>query len=567
MKFENLPNEILLDCFEYFHTADLLYSFGRLNHRFDQLFQTLPWGLNFKNIQREIYDEFCQYMLVNPDAQQRICSLRLSNRDTPGIINDFLSKFSLDKFANLRSLALFDLRCNNSKLLQEILPKLSQITTLQLFDTEILVSELQSSIPISNLRTLALKSNLALVQNPIPIKNLTLSNMSLNEICCLFLYTPWLQYLKVSNIHYEVMRAEYHQSSRPVDLKHLLLADFRPMFDDLTHFLQNMSNLRRLTIEGEGYRSMVDGSRWEELITSFLPLLQTFQFHLRMYAFLNHTAVLQIIERFQTDFWLKKHHWPAEYSMQEHSIIIYTIPYRADWRQISLRSRRFCNPMIENYQTFKNVKTLMVSNIDALDHGDYYFPNIKSLVITDIDEIVNEEDEQQFLNGLNTLVNLSNLKHIEIPFNCQTQRPSVLFRILQLAPQLSSLRTKGCFFESSVIPSEFYQYLNDRIRKLDLDDYCSRQCYQSITINSLYKIVPNLQQLTVTIYNINNIDELFFLYDHFSKLPSFKVRIHSKEYPQHLQEFKRKASERKSLFDEIAATFRSPVYIRLNVWI
>ena len=564
MKFENLPNEILFDCFEYFHKLDLLYSFGRLNHRFDQLFQTLPWRLNFENIKRETYDEVCQDMLVNPDVQQRIFSLRLSNRDTPGIINDFFSKFSLDQFSQLRSLTLFDLQNNNIESLKQILPKLSQITTLQLFDAEIHVSKLQSSIPISNLRTLSLKSNLSFVQNPISIKNLTLSNMSLNEICRLFVYTPLLQYLKVSYIRDKLLRAEYHQSPRPGHLRQLILADFRPMFDDLTHFLQDMSNLRSLTIDSSSDRRMVDASRWEELITFSLPLLQTFQFHLRMYDSLDRSTGLQIFERFQTDFWLEKHHWHSQCSVEKRSIMIYTIPYLADWRQISLRSRRFCNPLIENSQAFKDVNTLIVSYSEVLDHENYYFPNIKSLVITDVFQIVNGEEGQEFITALNSLINLSNLKHLEIPLDCQTKRPSVLFRILQLAPQLSSLHTKGCFFELSVIPPEFYQCLNDRIRKLDLDEYCSRQCHQPLTINSLYKIVPNLQQLTVT---INNIDDLFFVFDHFSKLSNFKVYINSNEYPQHLQEFKRKASEQKTLFDETVGMFRNKILIDLSVWI
>ena len=105
--------KILLKCFGYFHTTDLFYSFDQLNYRFNELIETLPWYLDFQRVHKSLYDVLCQHLLIDSEAQKQVCSLRLSNKDTPDQINDFLSKFSLDQFPHLRSLIFIDLRENN----------------------------------------------------------------------------------------------------------------------------------------------------------------------------------------------------------------------------------------------------------------------------------------------------------------------------------------------------------------------------------------------------------------------------------------------------------------------
>ena len=163
---------------------------------------------------------------------------------------------------------------------------------------------------------------MAFIQKTLPLKSLTTTNLSLNEICCLFSYTPFLQYLKVSCVNVGVLSDEYHQSSRPVHLKHLILTDFRATFNDFIHLLWNMENLRSLTICCSGDSSWVDASRWEQLIISSLPSLKYFRFRLAIGTRLTNSARLEIFERFQTDFWLKEHHWPTEMSIEEYSIIL-----------------------------------------------------------------------------------------------------------------------------------------------------------------------------------------------------------------------------------------------------
>ena len=565
MEFENLPNEILLDCLKYFHALDLFYSFSQLNQRFDQLIRTLPWYVDFQDVQRSLYDRFCQHMLDDLDGQEQIDSLRLSNENTPGQIEDFLSRFSLEQFSRLRSLTLIDLGNNNIQSLKDILPKLSQLTTLRLLNSGIDEYELQPCIPINHLQTLAMNSNLAFVARTIPMKRLTLSTVSLNEISRLFQYTPLLQYLNVACIRMEVMNAEYHRSSCPAHLKHLILADFQPDFHELNCFLQNMANLRNLTVTSSNDSSMISAPHWQQLITSSFPYLKDFRFKLGYDSWSRISVVSLVFPSFQTDFWLKEHHWYVECLVQNSFCMIYTVPYRTAFSQLPLQSRRISARLSDDAQIFEHVRKLVVSENDVRKHGKYYFSNVTSLVITDSLRITNEDDERHFIDCLSSLLKLTHLKHLELSLDCRSERLFLLLQILQLAPQLSSLCTKRCSFEllAAHYPKSS-RCLNDQIRKLNLREYCPFGNHQLCRVNLLDQSVPNLEQLTMSMVDS---DDLFFLLNHFSKLSSFTVHFMSKDYPQELEMFKKQALERNAIVDEVIVKFRDEFLATIGVWI
>ena len=560
MKFENLPNEILIDCFEYFHTLELHSSFGQLNHRFNELIRTIPWYLDFQHVHKSMYDVLCQQMLIDPDVQKQVCSLRLSNKDTPGQINDFLSKFSLDQFSHLRSLTFIDLRENNIPQLQAILPKLSQITAVHVLDSNNNQRQLESFIPLNNLVTLSIDSTLFFVERTIPIKHLTLSSLRLNEICRLFPYTPSLEYLKVSCVNERCLGDQYHPSFHPVRLKDLILVNFRSTFNDLTHLLQNMPKLRSLTLGSSKDRNILDADSWEELITSSLPYLKDFRFQLAMNNRYYKRDNLRLFNRFHTTFWLDKYQWYTECSMNKQTFMIYTIPYMTEFIEISSASRRYCNPLINNSQTFKNVKKLIASAGKVLKYSNYYLPNVTSLVLKRSLNASTEHDEELVIESLTKVMNFSNLTHLEIPLNCQISRPSLLFRILELAPQLSSLHTTACFFESLINHPEFNPFLNEKIRKLDLDNCSYYRCQKHLTITSLHQSIPNIEKLTMSLDNIDD----FSLLEQFPKLVYFEVQIERNPFYSMLLESQ--AAKQNVLFDKIESICERS-YVTFDFWL
>ncbi|CAF4353723.1 unnamed protein product, partial [Adineta steineri] len=127
MRFEFLPNEIFIECFQYLNVPDVFYSFDQLNYRFYTLIRTIPLWLNFEEFKKFKFNQFCQIILSNPELKHQIISLKLSNEGTRGQIEQFLSLFPLNEFINLRSLSLIDLKVENVEQLRPMLALLSSL--------------------------------------------------------------------------------------------------------------------------------------------------------------------------------------------------------------------------------------------------------------------------------------------------------------------------------------------------------------------------------------------------------------------------------------------------------
>jgi hypothetical protein len=74
--FELLPNEILIECFEYLNAFEIFYSFDQLNYRFSKFIRTIPLYLNFQYVQKSTFDQFCLIIKSNPEVKNQIYSLK-----------------------------------------------------------------------------------------------------------------------------------------------------------------------------------------------------------------------------------------------------------------------------------------------------------------------------------------------------------------------------------------------------------------------------------------------------------------------------------------------------------
>lgn len=90
IKFESLPNEILILCLEFLNTLEIFYSFNDLNNRFNQLIRHIPLYLNFQYVRKSIFNQFCTEILSDENIKKQIYSLHLSNEYTTGQIDAFL---------------------------------------------------------------------------------------------------------------------------------------------------------------------------------------------------------------------------------------------------------------------------------------------------------------------------------------------------------------------------------------------------------------------------------------------------------------------------------------------
>jgi hypothetical protein len=132
MYFEFLPNEIILNLFEYIRISDLFNGFFDLNLRFNQLlcvqFQKFHLDLQFLSKTK------CNYICQNIISliTDRIVSLHLSNDDdTPEQIELFLShRYQFQQFTRLQSISLMYLE--SKVILGQILIECSYLPCLHI---------------------------------------------------------------------------------------------------------------------------------------------------------------------------------------------------------------------------------------------------------------------------------------------------------------------------------------------------------------------------------------------------------------------------------------------------
>jgi hypothetical protein len=79
MKFELLPNELVIECFEF---LDIYMIFFIHLISFNQLIRTIPLHLHFQHSQKSSFDKICKFLLLNSEVKNQIYSLELSTKNT-----------------------------------------------------------------------------------------------------------------------------------------------------------------------------------------------------------------------------------------------------------------------------------------------------------------------------------------------------------------------------------------------------------------------------------------------------------------------------------------------------
>jgi hypothetical protein len=101
----------------------------------------------------------------------------------------------------------------------------------------------------------------------------------------------------------------------------------------------------------------------------------------------------------------------------------------------------------------------------------FYFPNKRSLIIESLPLLNNDDDEQRFIRSMKITMNLSNLKHLQIPICSEIKRPTILLKIVKEAPHLSSLNIYNCKIDILKTNKEICQYTSQIIKKLQFCVY------------------------------------------------------------------------------------------------
>jgi hypothetical protein len=523
MKFESLPNEILIECFEYLNGPDIIYGFERLNSRFQMLIEYIPLHINFQMINKTIFDRFCKQMLENPSLKQQIYSIKLSDSlDTCKQIQTFLSFFSLKQFYQLRSLTLIEMDIENIEKIQSMLPSLENLRHFS-FDCWDREDNILMSLPLLTIQILSIPY---LDSDPSIDKIRLITHLTVSDVCTLtrlstFLkLTPMLKYLNINELSQNSDELLINDIQANYCLISLIVKKIRqPTFSFIEILLKQIPNLENLILSTEDSREILDASHWEHLISSLLKHLKIFkfQFFIEFQKFNNIiSTVEEIFDQFQNDFWHKEHQWYTLFISDDDYEMISTIPYYSN--QFTLKQNTNIYSNNKNSDLFRKITNLKLCNGWEKSISYHCFSNIKSLILS-----YQIFDIQQ-IESIKMNINLFNVSFLGIEENCRIESSSIILEIIKQIPNLSSMTIPREILILSFNNNELCKYLNKMIKKINISRNCdNKNIHGMIYYNELSQfcqIFSNLEELQCCIANWN---DLIIILNQLTKLSHLKT--------------------------------------------
>jgi hypothetical protein len=241
-----------------------------------------------------------------------------------------------------------------------------------------------------------------------------------------------------------------------------------------------MRNLRRLTVETLDI--FFDGHQWKEIITNYLPKLKLFRLKMEFYFRDRiHTKqyVDQLLNSFQTSFWLEERQWfvRCHYHPQSSSnyICLYTLPYSfVSFPRIEVNGCQSTCFDDDNQNWLYDQVHILSYRAPLTDDSvlrQARFVNIRHLSLS-----LGVND--QFWSIVPTFVHLTTLD-VSLHGRSDTAQ-SQLQTILNQAPDLNSLK----FDSWRTLEVPFVELISSSVRQLDLREsdrwYNNNECLQLI---------------------------------------------------------------------------------------
>ena len=431
MTLKSLPNEIATQCFQYLHYSEIFYSFERLNSRLDHLIGNIHFHLNFQHAKKRFYDQFCRKLVGNPSLKRQFFSLKLSNEiDTCGQISAFFRDFSLDQFSGLQCLTLIHIKQDEYAKIQSHFPSLSNLRSIFLKYAQKIDLQTFYSLPKVNKVTLSIDEIhicRVWVQGILPITQLIVRLCtSLNDLTKLLKFAS---YLKSLEIHGFFDDSSPLTNTVTVGLKRFVLRAIGMSFDRLEFILIQMPNLEQLQFHCASIVAVVDGHRWEQLISSLLTHLTKFKFIFEL-SFRNSLGRSRTIAQ----------------------LFDKSIPYLYDTYQLTVHTTKLSQDSFDHIigrctSTQFPVLFLQCKNIEIKQCLLFSQYNLRDI------------------HSLKKIVNLSNLTHLDIESTSKSETLLILLKIFQESPQLSSFKIAADHL-ISLMHGSLTHYFRKQIKKL-----------------------------------------------------------------------------------------------------
>lgn len=313
--FEDLPNELLYDIFEFLELSQLHPAFRDLNQRFRSLLtETMPMRVNLCNTSKSTFDEFYQPVLQH--HRRRISFLRIANLFTVDYL--FPSIRAVSKLTRLETLTITNLQSTHAgKLLKHLatLPMLSSLTLMLIDEVEDKNKLYRRIFRLPALRYCKLSLLKSVESEALPlavgqssdIEQLILNNgCDLQELASLLSYVPRLRRLSLVNIYGTLTDAMEAPATGLAHLTELSIGTSNMTFDELELLVRNhFPCVEVLRFSRNFEEEFLRASRWERLITAHMPRLRVFDICIIVPGSMNETFVHHR-HSFQSPFWLER---------------------------------------------------------------------------------------------------------------------------------------------------------------------------------------------------------------------------------------------------------------------
>ncbi|CAF0913140.1 unnamed protein product [Adineta steineri] len=542
MYLELLPNELLLNLFEYFNSFYLFRAFYNLNSRFNTLLIEYfrIHKFDFHYLAKEEF-EFTRREYL-PLISHRIVALYLSNTDeTPYQIDLFLeNNLTLPQFIHLRSLS-FHYVCSN-ELLNKILLQcydLPHLTCFRLIECYFEHYDISHYDTFNYLWSLPKLTHCVLdfrFQRYNRISLPALVSQSIKYLSIPYIHWQWNDFIDLLGSIPNILRLDIRlpdcvtsiQIKSPIQFISALEIFVSNSSTLLFNLSQNMTNLSCLIVKTTGI--IIDGHQWKQNFVNYLSKLKIFRCFMSCELSYNtdkEKTVDSLFDSYRSSYWIEDHQWfiRCQWSPSdtEKLISLYTLPDRSDYSIIqpssyTLLTKSTC-PFEYDYDN-DNIPAMIHF---AFKHTYMYFSYIRNLhLILPLADLL-----------LSNLPQLNRLIHLQVgcsPFIDANTAVYQLQKLIDQAPYLYSLEILTWFpsdiqeiplnLFSHSIRSLNFQNVSCDINRNNISWFNDHKCF--LFINSSLGI--QCEFLSLIVEKRTNIIDLV------NGLPNLRtLKVHSKD--------------------------------------
>ncbi|CAF1342622.1 unnamed protein product [Rotaria sp. Silwood1] len=464
--FEDLANEIFYEIIEYLDFYHVYKAFFNLNQRYQCILTNsiYPIRINILAMSKSNFEHYYNDIII--PNKHRINKIRLSNLFTINII--FSSSRFICKYLQLETLILDNIK---SKSLENILnhlsflPKLNSLTIhpidyiqnptifyLKLFRLpKLKFCRISYETKQDNKEHLMISSNYFSSIEPLIIN----ARFPIDELDNLLSYVPRLHRLTINSLK-EFDRKQKNLCS--ITLKHLKYLSikidsirFKKLEILFKYFFQHIQILR---ISTNSNIEFLDAKQWEQLILTYMPNLQTFDFyHDGLFCIMcirNPLKFHETISQFNSSFWTERK-WFFTHQHTSHKTLDCGIFY-----SIEPYSKQITNNCLN------------------------YFPNATEVTFKYSFNAF-ENSISMALNHILPLIKLTKLtiEYCSFPFE-------QLLQLLSFTPNLNILKFQSISFNQSnfmlIQQNETFIYVSkmNQVKSLDVRESCTLECVEMI---------------------------------------------------------------------------------------